>query len=522
MSRTAPSRHGATGPPERLPSGFAEAVDAAERRGWDEVARLAEVLAEIERGADIDAARSALTLLVGTPKAVARLDENARRRLWWSPRSRPAIDAVMSHLNSSAIGPIGLALASTHADGRVRETAVARIVAAPVAELMPFLLLRTTDWVQQVRDRARAGLALLLADDLAAMLPAALGMALLIDGRLRGGFARTQLTAALTTAPVALRQRLAASPDREQRRLVFDTGLAQRWWRIEQLLAFAESDADIRIRSRAAEAACREAVWTRRTATLQRLARSAHSEVRVQALTGLSRAGYDDQVSPYLDDESALVRAVARDAVRRAGGDALAHYRRAVAQEVPALGAVAGLAETGSSGDAASIELLLAHPDAELRAQAVLGLLQLDAVPAGKVIALLRDPSADVVRVAGAVLRRRNVAVPAALLWELLGDGRAELRLAGYRFLRAGTGATQLRAALILAADADPRLAGRGRADATRLARDVAVRDQRRPSPRALTVTAGELADLEEVIARAAESLGAETTAVLLSLRGTR
>jgi hypothetical protein len=304
---------------------------------------------------------------------------------------------------------------------------------------------------------------------------------------------------------------------------VFDVGLAHRWWRVEHLVAFAESDKDIRIRAHAAEAACREAVWTRRLPILQRLARSPRPEVRVVALTGLARTGQDDQVAAYLDDTSALVRAVARDAARRTGTDALLHYGEAVTRPNPPVGAIAGLAETGSSSDAAAMAHLLAHPQAKVRAQAVRGLRQLGAVAAEEMIALLRDPSPAVVREATAALRPLNRAVPAFLPWQLLADQRVELRRAGYRLLCGRATAVQLRAALVLAADTDPRLAQRGREDATRLARDAATPAWRRLRQPALSITADELADLEQLAGRAAASLGEETTTLLLTwLRASR
>ncbi len=500
-----------------LPAGFADSIDEAVHGGWEAVDRLVDALARIDAAANAHLSALALSQLVGAPKAVVRLDEHARRELWYSPRYTPVVEGVVARLGDGSIGSLGLALASTHGDGRVREAAVAQMLTAPAAELMPFLIVRTSDWVKQVRDQARAGLALLLADDPAAMLPAAVGMMLLIDRRRRGGFARTQLMAALITAPVALREQLAPSPDRDQRRFVFDVGLANRWWRVEQLVAFAESDPDIRIRAYAAEAACREAVWTRRLAVLQRLAHSRRPEVRVVALTGLARAGQDDQVSRHLDDESALVRAVARDAARRTGVDVLLHYRQAVAQTDPAPGAIAGLAETSSVSDAATIRPLLAHPEAKIRAQAVRGLRQLSAASADEMIGLLRDPSPAVVREATDALRALNRAVPASLAWQLLSDPRVELRRAGYRLLRGQAVALQLRAALVLAADAHPRLALRGRADATRLARDAASPAWRRLRQPALSVTAGELADLEQLAGHAAPSLGEETTTLLLT-----
>jgi hypothetical protein len=67
-----------------------------------------------------------------------------------------------------------------------------------------------------------------------------------------------------------------------------------------------------------------------------------------------------------------------------------------------------------------------------------------------------------------------------------------------------------------LTADTDPRLAHRGREDATRLARDAATPAWRRLRQPALPVTADELADLEQLAGHAAASLGEETTMLLL------
>ena len=146
------------------------------------------------------------------------------------------------------------------------------------------------------------------------------------------------------------------------------------------------------------------------------------------ALIGVARTEQDEQVAAYLGDASALVRAVARDAARRTGIDALSHYRDAVGQPDPAVGAIAGLAEVGSSSDAAAMAHLLAHPQARVRAQAVCGLRQLGAVPVEEMIVLLRDSSPAVVREATAALRPLNRAVPASLPWQLLADQRLELR----------------------------------------------------------------------------------------------
>ncbi|MBB4956290.1 hypothetical protein [Micromonospora polyrhachis] len=269
------------------------------------------------------------------------------------------------------------------------------------------------------------------------------------------------------------------------------------------------------IRTRAAEAACREAVWTRRPDVLQRLARSARAEVRVVALTGLVRVGQDAYVAGYLDDDAPLVRAVARDATRRLGVDVREHYRTAVNTDVPALGAIAGLAETGSAADAPLLRRMLDHPSSRVRVQAVRGLRLLDEIRAADVV-LVRDPSPAVVREATLALRPLVSALPSGLPWELLANDRMELRRAGYRLLRGCGIDIELCAALILAVDAEPRLAERGRADATRITRDVTRTAWHYASGPELPVTAAKHAELVALASRAAEAIGEETSRQLI------
>jgi hypothetical protein len=163
------------------------------------------------------------------------------------------IGEIADRLNASTGGPIAVALASTHGNGRVRERAVAQMLEQPTSELMPFLVLRTSDWVRQVRDRARAGLAVLLHDNPAAYLPTAVGMALLAQSRQRGSFARTQVLAGALETPPNMIKVLVTSPDRAVRRFAFDTGMAAHWFRIDDLTVIAETDADIRLRAQAAD-----------------------------------------------------------------------------------------------------------------------------------------------------------------------------------------------------------------------------------------------------------------------------
>jgi hypothetical protein len=376
--------------------------------------------------------------------------------------------------SDASSGPVATALASTLGDGRVRERAVAAMVARPYAEIMPFLVLRTADWVKQVRDRARAGLAVQLADGPAVNLPAALPMALRLRARSRAAFAVNQLRAALLSVSEEVWRGLVTSAGRRERRFVLDLVLSQGWLRIPDLVAVAESDPDAGIRARAAEAACREAVWTRRPEVLHRLARSARAEVRAVAFTGLVRAGQDVEVAGQLADPAPLVRAVARDAARRLGIDVRQRYRTAVDTDAPTLGAIAGLAETGSASDAPLLRRLLDHEAARVRVQAVRGLRLLEAVVAQDLVSLVRDPSPAVVREVTTALLPVREQLPQLLPWELLGDARVELRRAGYRLLRGRGVAVELRAARIAAADPDQRLAERGRTDTIRITREAA------------------------------------------------
>jgi hypothetical protein len=487
------------------------AVSEAGAAGAGAVDLLVDLLTDIDAADHDGLGRAALELLSGFPQVVARLDENARRSWWRSP----ARDRSLADLPDGSHGPLALALASTHTDGRIRERAVATMLVRPCPEQMPFLVLRTGDWVAEVRDRARAGLALLLFNDAGTYLPPALPTVLLMQRRQRGGFAHTQAVAALLNAPTQVRQALAASVDPGQRRFVFRLASTQGWLRLDALVRAAESENDVRIRTLAAEAACREAVWTRQVVTLQRLARSRRPDVRAIALTGLVRVGRDAEAARHLDDDATLVRAVARDAARRLGIDALAHYRAALTEPAPPAGMIAGLADIGSASDAPRLWPLLTHTSAVLRAQAVRALRLLDAVDPAQLIPLLRDPSPAVVRETTAALRPNHGRVPLELARKLLVDIRIELRRAGYRLLCDQATAVRLHAALVLSMDPDPGLARRGRVDVTSLARDSTRSPTRRTSPPELLVTAAQHADLTHLADRAAQVLGPDTAGLV-------
>jgi hypothetical protein len=110
--------------PARAVSGLAESANEVLVRGWEALDRLIDQLLAIDETGDTGLAREALRVLQATPRVVARLDEHARRILWWSAYYSPVINRAAERLRDDTAGPIAVALASTHGDGHVRERAV--------------------------------------------------------------------------------------------------------------------------------------------------------------------------------------------------------------------------------------------------------------------------------------------------------------------------------------------------------------------------------------------------------------
>lgn len=486
-----------------LSSGLLEAAD-----------RLVCAVAEIEASGEVDAASRALALLAGRPRLLIRLDGLARSGndpdVYVS-----VVDELAGRLTTGSAGPLAVAFASTHRDGHIREAAVRRMIQQPSAGLVPFLVLRTTDWVGQVREQAGAGLAVVLHGDPATHIPLAVGMSVLMERRVRGSFAGAQLLVVVVSAPQLIGG-LMASPDHRVRRVALDANAVSRRLRLDELSGFAEADPDRQVRLRAAETAVREALWTARRQVMHDLAASRHAEVRAVAATGLMRAGLVTEVAALVTDAGSLVRAIARDAARSIGVDPLEQYRDALAADVPALGAIDGLAETGTELDQAVLLSLVDHPRPKIRAHAIRALSRvgLDVVCAQRLVPLLRDSSPVVVREAAAALDTARLTPTAELLWALLAErDRAAVRRAGYRLLRRGDTGTALRAALLVITDPDSRLAARAHADITRI-----VGEARRPWRHgrvAATLDASHLDELRALAAPAASALGESTASRL-------
>lgn len=453
-----------------------------ESAGIDHEVRLVKALRALDahRGPDGDTLREqALSRLARTAGTLLQLDRALRgtAEIRYAPAGDPGARGDGGFWAHPA--PLGLALASCHPDGRVRERAVRRIAAlltrgdAPAA-LVAFLALRTADWAAPVRERARGALAVLLDAHPARLLPHAVPTADALARRWHGGFARQQVLSVLTAAHgVRVLDELAGSGDARLRRFAVPVAVAAGRIRLRALAALAGTDPERRLRGSAAQAAVREAVWTEQFDVLRRLATSGDSDVRALALTGLVRAGRADEAVGHLGDPAPLVRATAREAARRTGAEPLAWYRAAAVAD-PTPGVVRGLAETGRGADADLLVPLLAHPEPRIRAAAVRGLLAMDAVPVARVLPLLRDASGRVVREAAAALSARTGQLPPGLAESLLADTtRPAVRRAGLRLLAEPDPVRRLLLLLRATADPDPRLSRRAANAVAGLVREV-------------------------------------------------
>jgi hypothetical protein len=394
--------------------------------------------------------------------------------------------AVMYVVHTAvADGPMDERLVSLVAacspDGHARESAVA---ASPIdGFLLPVLVLRTADWVPQVREQARRSLAVALqAADGPALLTAA-SISAAMGSWERGGHALDAVAAALRSAS---EETLASARTHQDRRL---RRLAYRLW-LERaqhgdVLHAALHEPDVVCRVLCAERIVAEAVRDERVDLLGRLLEEGSAKVRIEALTALVKLGRPEAGEAHLADRSAMMRATAQWAVRREGRAPATLYRRALATDSAAgrtRALVAGLGECGTHRDVDVLLPFLEHASPRVRAEAVRAVRRLGGSPT-QVARMLADPAPVVVRAAHAALRTQPDVVPVAQLWELLAaDSPAHVRAGAYELLRAGDTWTRVHLDLHLLAGRDAELGRRAHADLTVWLRSEAATAYRKPS----------------------------------------
>jgi hypothetical protein len=405
-------------------------------------------------------------------------------RHWFGPHGqwRQLTDAAWAGSH-----PLALLLTACTGDGRLRQRAVMTPLMRRDQRLLPVLLIRTADWVKQVRDDARRVLPEALdAADADGLMQAA-GVALAMRDWHRGDFAVAAVSEALRTGSDETLDAARASDDIQVRRLAYRVWLASGRANSDALVQAALTERDIICQSLCAEATVRAAVRDVQRDTLDRLLAARFVRVRVEALAGLVQIGQPEAAEDFLADRSAMLRATAQWAMRRAGRDAAEQYRTMLASgdDSRLRGVVAGLGECGTADDVESLAGFLRHERPAVRAEAVRAVRRLGG-GLGQIAEMPTDPAPSVVRAVTAALRNRPDLLTAERLWELLGaDQPRHIRRGAFNLLIAGDTWTRIEADLGLVADPDDRLRAYASSDLTGwLHREAATTYQMPPPPK--------------------------------------
>ncbi|WP_368367270.1 HEAT repeat domain-containing protein [Actinomadura sp. WMMA1423] len=442
----------------------------------------------------------------------------------WIGLDRALRSPEVEYGESAAMAKVGLVederlsrlVAACSPDGRRRQSAVADPVMRADEVLLPALVLRTADWVPQVREPARRSLAVALQSAGAAALSAAAGAAVAIASWERGGPALEAVAGALRAAPDEVLASVRGHRDAGVRRLAYRSWLASGRTRYEEVLRAALGERDVVCQMQCAEWLVSDALRHRRADVLEKLLSRGSARSGVEALTALVELGRPEAGVAHLADRSAMMRATAQWAARRAGRVPAAIYRDALASErapgrVRAL--VAGLGECGTRQDADVLLPFLEDASPRVRAEAVRAVRRLGG-PSAPIVGMLADPAPVVVRAVKRALRGEPDAVPASRLWDLLAaDSPPHVRLGAYEQLRGMDTWTRVQVDLHLLAARDAELGGRARTDLIEWSRRGAATAYRMPSEET-ALRLGQLIDMAETV------LGAEQAGRLRWLLG--
>jgi HEAT repeat protein len=425
--------------------------------------RVAETLIAIDRFADEKESRAASALLAKAEPAVWKQLDLAARRSWWNVSSWAAM--AKARVTEDDPSTLAVVLASFHPDGFVREAAVARLseIDEPVA--LQALTLRTTDWVSQVRERARTGLLARLSWSVSSLIVVG-PLAVALERRSQARWLSDQLEASMTRLSDTDLRRVLGAKDWRLRRAAYSIALQEGRLTEDDLLAAAEHDRDLIIRVQCADAAIHAAAAAGRLETVEHLTASGSAAVRAAVVGALGRAGQLEPAAAAPSDRNPIVREVAQAALRRAGVDLTDRYRSLVRSGAVAPGALAGLGETGSTNDANLLRPFLSDPRPRARVETVRALRRLGAVEVASLTPLLVDPSAAVTRQVAISLIPVAGDLDKDMLASLLTPSQARhVRTAAYRLQRASGVWRRILTDLQLHDDTDDDLRNRARGD---------------------------------------------------------
>lgn len=391
-------------------------------------------------------------------------------------------------------------VAACSRNGRLRESAVAGPAMRTDGLLLPVVVLRTADWVPEVRERARRSLAAALRTAGTSALLTAASVAVAIGSWARGEHAVEAVAGALRAVPDEVLASARRHQDMGVRRLAYRLWLESGRSPHEEVTRAALREQDQVCRLRCAEWLVADAVRDRRVDVLEELLRQGSSKVGIEALTALVELGRTEAGAAYLAHRSAMMRATAQWAIRRASRNPATIYRNALAAD-PATGRaralIAGLGECGTHQDVAALLPFLEHPSPRVRAEAVRAVRRLGG-SLTRIAGMLADPAPVVVRSVNKALRTEPDAVPTARLWELLAaDSPPHVRLGAYEQLRQKDAWTRVHVDLHLLAARDTELGNRAHADLINWSRRGTATAYRTPTGE-MALRLGQLIDAAE------------------------
>jgi HEAT repeat protein len=366
--------------------------------------------------------------------------------------------------------PAVVGVASFHGNGRVREAAVTRLDALSNGRELPFLLIRLNDWVTPVAERAAVAVARRIVPEYAQRFLDSIPIVERLGLSLRRDHgALVEHVYALLRQPeqrdIVLRG--LESPDRRTRRLCFRLGLNGTDAERLDVLRHALADTDTVLRTEAAAEARRTLGPGEAARLLPMLLADPYAPVRREALAlAAERLPAEATESLYaaLLDQNPVVREVARFYLRRRGerADFAGVYRDHLSRDAGPkrlAAALAGLGETGTVSDVASVRAYCTHPRPSVRRAAVRALGMLDGEGQLPVLVQsLRDPAGSVARAARDQLRRRASLVAADVHEVFRSSAYPHTRLYALTLLSALGKWDSLPYLFEAAADADARI----------------------------------------------------------------
>jgi HEAT repeat protein len=343
-------------------------------------------------------------------------------------------------------------MSSFHRSGYVRETAVDILAGRHDTLADKSLALRTSDWVDVVRQKARSAV-LDRAERHHALSIVPLLVATLDQDRSQGFL--DEYLSRLDAGSVGDLARFGSRATR--RHFVNRLELPD-----EELMQRAIEDEDPLVRSRAAQT-----LLARRPDAAGELFVRASGVVRALALEDAPAEMVLERERALLLERRATVRRAAQRRLSQLGRAVADRYRDLVAAPAPTPTAIIGLGETGGREDEPRLVELLQHDDEAIRRAAMFASQWIMSEPVLMEIAVraLHDPSDLVVRAAARLLRRRASRIPKDVIEGAVASPSRSTHLAGLWLARRSDGWSRLEADLTLSTDPDEDVARVGRAD---------------------------------------------------------